>query len=632
MCGIAGWYRRGGKAVAAATIRAQCDTLVHRGPDDEGVLVDRDFAFGMRRLAVVDLAGGHQPMRTADGRHAIVFNGEVYNFGALRKELEARGRTLRTNSDTEVVLEAFATWGDAAWARLEGMFAVALWDAHERTLRLVRDPLGIKPLYWTAQDGGVAFGSELKALAPVPGLDFSVDVRAVEQFVTLGAVLSPRSIYREVFKLPPGTLLTVPAVGSPVSRRFWQLRLDPQEGIGEHEWIEECRARLLASVKRHLVADVPLGAFLSGGVDSSAVVAAMSRLMDEPVRTFTIGFAHPGFDETANAAEAARHLGCRHRSERLEPHAAIDILARLATVYDEPFADDSAIPTWYVSRLAREDVTVALSGDGGDELFAGYRRHGTELQLARLNRLPGARLALQGLAHLPRPPGRTSRRVHARLRKLAHDGALDDPAQRSFAKQYRAPDHVLQALWGTAIDAPGVAGYRRWAAELLDHGTLPSDPLQAMLYADTTIWLPDDMLVKVDRASMAHSLEVRVPLLAHGFVDWAATVPLSLKRRGGVGKYLLRRAIEDWLPPGFLDRPKQGFAVPIGHWLHGRFGDHALEVWRASDVEGAGLFTRDAMGRLLAEHRRGEADHASIFYTLLMFAYWWPTRLRPAPP
>lgn len=626
MCGIAGWYRRDGQAVAESVLRAQCDTIVHRGPDDQGQFIDHDVGLGMRRLSVVDVAGGHQPMQTADGRYAMVFNGEVYNFPELRTELEALGHVFHTRSDSEVVLHAFVAWGDAAWPRLEGMFAIAIWDRSSRTLHLARDPLGIKPLYWTLQRGGVAFGSELKTLGPVPGLVFTPLARSVEQFVTLGVVLAPHSIYRDVYKLLPGTALTVPPRGEPVLRRFWELRIKPRDDLDEAQWVEECRARLLATVKRHLVADVPLGAFLSGGVDSSAVVAAMSRLSQEPVRAFTVGFAQASHDETAVAAEAARHLGCLHRVERLEPEAAVALLPQLAQVYDEPFADDSALPTWLVSRLAREDVTVALSGDGGDELFAGYRRHRAELQLARLKRLPGAQLALSTLAHLPRPPGRAAGRLWARLHKLSHDSALERTAERNVAKQYRAPEDVLQSLWGGGLSRPQVAGYRRWAAELFER--LPADPLQAMLYADTTVWLPDQMLTKVDRASMAHSLEVRVPLLSHRFADWASTVPARLKIRHGVGKVLLRRAIEPWLPAGFLDRPKQGFAVPIAAWLHGRFGDHALAVWRDCGVEESGLFVRGAFERLLQEHRRGEADHAGIVYTLLMFAHWWPTRLR----
>ena len=626
MCGIAGWYRRGGEPVEEGVLRAQCNTLVHRGPDDEGCFVDGDFGVGMRRLSVVDVAGGHQPMHTADRRYAIVFNGEVYNFDELRTELQSLGHRFHTRSDTEVVLESFAAWGEAAWTRLEGMFAVAIWDSRSRALHLARDPLGIKPLYWTEQRGGVAFGSELKALGPVPGLAFAIDVQSVEQFLTLGAVLAPKSIYRQVFKLPPATVLTVPAHGAPTMRRYWQLHLKAQENVGEEEWVEECRARLTASVKRHLVADVSLGAFLSGGVDSSAVVAAMSRLTGTPVRTFTIGFGDPRYDETATAARVARHLGCEHRVERLEPASAARMLDRVAQAYDEPFADDSALPTWLVSRLAREEVTVALSGDGGDELFAGYRRHRTELQLDRLKRLPGAQFALESLARLPRPPGRDPGRAWARWHKLSHDSALRSTAERSLAKQYRAPEAVLRELWGSELRASDVAGYRRWAAQLFGD-ELPADPLQAMLYLDTTVWLPDDMLTKVDRASMAHSLEVRVPLLSHRFVDWASTVPSRLKIHNGVGKHLLRRAIANWLPPGILDRPKQGFAVPVGAWMHGTFGDHALAIWHDSRVEDSGLFKRGALTKLLNEHRRREADHAAILYTLMMFAYWWPTRL-----
>jgi len=624
MCGIAGWYRRGGRPVDEAVIRDQCATLVHRGPDDQGVFVDSDFGFGMRRLSVLDPAGGHQPMQSGDGHCDIVFNGEVYNFAELRGELQALGRQFRTRSDTEVVLEAFAAWGDAAWARLEGMFAVALWHRPSRTLHLARDPLGIKPLYWTRQRNGVAFGSELKALGPVPGLAFDLDPTSIEQYVTLGAVLAPRSIYQSVSKLPPGCSLSVSAEGEPRLHRYWQLRLHPRDDINENEWIEECRSRLLASVRQHMVADVPLGAFLSGGVDSSAVVAAMSRLSQQPVRAFTIGFAQPRYDETAVAAQVATHLGCVHAIQRLRPEAAPRLLEQLAQVHDEPFADDSAMPTWLVSRLARQHVTVALSGDGGDELFAGYRRHRAELQLSRLKRLPGAQLALEGLARLSALPATGMR--WQRLHKLAAHSALRSSGERNIAKQYRASESVLDTLWASSMTATDMAGFRRWSAELFGNA-LPSDPLQAMLYADTTVWLPDGMLVKVDRASMAHSLEVRVPMLSHRFVDWAGTVPTGLKLRGNVGKYLLRRAIEPWLPSGILDRPKQGFAVPVGDWLMGDFGQHALAVWHDSGVEGSRLFRPGAMARLLQAHRSGQADHAAIIYTLLMFAHWWPTRL-----
>jgi asparagine synthase (glutamine-hydrolysing) len=481
----------------------------------------------------------------------------------------------------------------------------------------------------------------LRAIGPVPGLTFEVDPVALEQFVTLGAVLTPRSIYRRVHKLAPAHLLTIEATGEPRLARYWRLSLEPREGVIDEDWIAECRTRLLASVERHLIADVPVGAFLSGGVDSAAVVAAISRLGAEPLRTFTIGFDQRRFDETAAAAELAAHLGCEHRIERLDAATAIGLLPQVAATYDEPFADDSALPTWLVSRLARQEVTVALSGDGGDELFAGYRRYRSELQLGRLKRLPGAQTVLARLARLPMPSGRR----FARLARLAHDSALERPVERSFAKQYASSTAVLASLWGPSLPPSAVAGYRRWADELFDCGTgkaadadairLPDDPLRSLLAVDTQVWLPDDILTKVDRASMAHSLEVRVPLLSHRFVDWTATVPNRLKLDCGVGKQLLRRAVADWLPPGFLDRPKQGFSIPLAAWALGEFGDHALAVWNSSGIADSGWFSSAAMSRLLYEHRRGDADHGAVIFTLLMLAYWWPTRLgaaAAAPP
>jgi asparagine synthase (glutamine-hydrolysing) len=605
-----------------------CDTIRHRGPDDDGVLTDRDFGFGMRRLSVVDIEGGHQPMQTGDGRYSVIFNGEIYNFLELRNELKILGHRFLSHCDTEVILEGFAAWREALWPKLEGMFAIALWDSQTRELFLVRDQLGIKPLYWTLQRASLAFGSELKTLGPVPDLDFSPDHQAIEQFVTLGAILAPRSIYRNVFKLAPGAELRIGPTGAPNIRRYWRLRLAPLDAdtLSEAGWIEECRTRLLDTVKRHLIADVPIGAFLSGGVDSSAIVAAMSQLGVAPVRTFTIGFAHPRFDESLIAAEVARHLGCIHRDIQLQPADLPPMLDQLAKVYDEPFADESAIPTWLVSRLAREDVTVALSGDGGDELFAGYRRYRSERLLQWLKRIPGTQLALDSLSCLPHHPLGLYGPRWDHLLKLAHDSALSDVGERNLAKQYRTASEVLMRLWGDKLNPPAIAGYRRWAAELFGED-LPEDPLLTMLQADTTVWLPDDMLTKVDRASMAHSLEVRVPLLSHRFVEWAATVPISLKLRGDQGKFILRRAIGNWLPPNILDRPKQGFAVPISHWLKGPFGDHVLKQWTDSGLEDTGLFSQGAMHTLLREHRTGASDHSKIVFTLLMLAQWWPTKL-----
>lgn len=632
MCGIAGWFRRDGHAVDEAVLRAQCSRIVHRGPDDEGVLADGDFGFGMRRLSVVDLSGGHQPMTTADGRWSIVFNGEISNFRTLRSELEAAGRTFITRSDTEVVLQAFAHWQSDAWPRLEGMYAVAIWDHAERVLHLARDPLGIKPLYWALQGRTFAFASELTALGPVPGLAFEIDRLSLKQYATFGAVLAPRSIYAGVGKLLPGTALRVDDRSPPAMQGFWRPSpAAPREPCppDTDAWVAQCRRELLATVESHLVADVPLGAFLSGGVDSSAVVAAMTRLGAGPVRTFTIGFAEAGFDESAVAAEVASHLGCKHRALRLEPQDAPALLEALAAVHDEPFADDSALATWAVSRLAREEVTVALSGDGGDELFAGYRRYRSELAAARLRQVPGGTTALAGAVALADRMPRPGLRLR-HWRKVAADALLPDAAERAMAKQQRAPLAVLDRLWGPAMAELPLRSPRDWLSAMDDLHELPADPLQRMLFVDTRLWLPDDMLTKVDRASMAHSLEVRVPMLAHRFAEWALQVPDRLKIAGGEGKWLLRRAVEDWLPPGILQRPKQGFAVPVGRWLHGAFGQRALDAWHRSGLESQGLFAPGCMDSLLQEHRAGHADHTAILYTLTALAHWWPRRLPEA--
>ena len=627
MCGIAGWYRRASRPVAPAVIDAQCRTIFRRGPDDQGVLVDGDLGIGMRRLAVVDVEGGHQPMTSADGRYSVVFNGEISNHDELRRELATSGVRFRTRSDTEVLLEGFARWGIAVWPRLEGMFAVAVWDHHERILHLARDPLGIKPLYWTMHDGGLAFASEIKALVPVPGLSFVPDPLAIDQYVALGTVLAPGSIYLGIAKLEPGTRLELSNVGQPRLTRFWRLQPSLRSDLDEGGWIEECRSRLLATVKSHLVADVPLGAFLSGGLDSAAVVAAMTRLGASPVHAFTIGFADPRYDETAAAARVAAHLGCRHDIYRLEPLAAAEILPRLAQAFDEPFADDSAMPTWYVSRFARQQVTVSLSGDGGDELFAGYRRHRGERLIQRLRRVPGSGALLAAFSRMPSLPALPGRRRRDRIARLAADAALDSTFARFFAKQCTLLDGERRALYQPRFIAslPAEGSLARWSRQ---HFPAPvsRDPVENLLYADTSVWLPDNMLTKVDRASMDVSLEVRVPLLAHRFVEWTATIPVAHKLHCGVGKHLLRKAVAPWLPPGAVDLPKRGFSVPLSAWAMGDLGTLVQSAWREGEVERAGVFAPGVVDRLLAEHRGGARDHGRLLYVLLMFALWWRQR------
>lgn len=603
-----------------SVIAAQCASIVHRGPDDEGILVDADCGIGMRRLAVVDLAGGRQPMSTADGRFALVFNGEIYNHHDLRRELQAAGRCFRTrSSDTEVILEGFATWGPAVWRRLSGMFACAVWDRVERTLHLARDPVGIKPLYWTEQAGGVAFASELKALAAVPDLRFVPDPDAIDEFLAYGAVLGPGSIYRGVSRLEPGVSLAVPAEGCPVPTRYWNFTAEPRQGLDLQAWLGETRRRLLSAVGSHLESDVPLGAFLSGGVDSAAVVAAMARQLDRPVTAFTIGFEDPCHDETAAAARVAAHLGCTHVVQRLCAENAAAVLPALAAAFDEPFADPSAVPTWYVSRLARERVTVALSGDGGDELFAGYARHRTERIRAPLNRIPGALpIAALGSRLWPPLPCATWMSMRERWRKVASDALPHQPSARYAAKQVllgvgmRA--HLYLPEFATTVGQPAES---RLAARVPPG----NDGLSAFLHADLTVWLPEVLLTKVDRASMDRSLEVRVPLLDRHFLEWTATVPTGLKQRAGKGKWLLRQAVAPWLPPGAVAGGKRGFSPPLSAWIRGDLGAAARAWWHDSGLAQAGMFDPTVVERLFNEHRY--RDQSRSIYVLAMLSLWW---------
>lgn len=624
MCGIVGWYARGGRTVPEALMRAMCATIVHRGPDDEGVLAEGDFGFGMRRLAIVDVAGGHQPMVSEDGRYVITFNGEIFNHPALRAELESLGHTYRSNSDTESILRGFMQWGDGVWAKLEGMFAVAVWDRTARTLHLARDPLGIKPVYLSYQNGGLAWASELKALVPVPGLSFTPDAIAMDQYFAFGHVLAPRSIYTEITKLEPGSCLVLGPEGTPRTERYWKFRYAPAAAKSEAEWIESFRDTFTACVKRHLQSDVPLGAFLSGGVDSSAVVAAMTRVMNEPVRTFTIGFGDREFDEAPYARQVAEHLNCSHTERRVELDDAATLLPQLAAAYDEPFADPSSIPTWYVSKLAREQVIVAMSGDGGDELFAGYERHHAE----RLLQTQGPLFALaRAVSMLPPLPHARWNAFRQRLAKISGDAALPNTFQRFFSKYQLAPRAVRAALYTDAFRARLESGDELARLEATYFPTpVSKDPVENLLYADTMVRLPDDMLTKVDRASMQHSLEVRVPFLSHVFVDFAATVPIDLKLKGSTGKYLIRKAVEPWLPPGILDRPKQGFAIPLASWVRGDLGGYAEQVWRDSGADAAGVLKPEAVAALFAEHRSGRADRSQMLYALAVFALWWQSR------
>lgn len=628
MCGICGWYRRDGAPIDPTVLESQCRAIVHRGPDDEGIHLDRDLGIGIRRLSIIDLAGGHQPMTSDDSEVSVVCNGEIVNFPELRAELEALGHRFKTSSDVEVILHGFLAWGDDVWRRLEGMFAVALWDARDRSLRLVRDPLGIKPLFYAIVGTGLAFGSELKALTPVPGLSFAPSPSAIDCYFAFGHVLAPRTIYEDVFKLEPGSLLRLPAEGPFTVARYWRLSYREAPPMSEDEWVERFREEFTSTVRRHLLSDVPLGAFLSGGVDSSAVVAAMQRVSDEPVRTFTIGFDDQRFDESRPARRVAEHLGCVHTELRMQADDVSRILPSVARAYDEPFADSSAVPTWYLSKLAREHVTVALSGDGGDEIFAGYGRHRSERLVATYGGTTVRQLS--GLvAGLPPLPSRRWTTFRERVHKLRAESVLPTTFQRFLSKDLLMASSVRFDLYTPRFRSQlgGENDLERLEAALLPEAP-SADPVENLLYADAVVRLPDDMLTKVDRASMAHSLEVRVPFLSHVFVDWAGTVPIDLKLKGRTGKWLVRQAVGPWLPAGSLDRPKQGFSIPLCQWVRGDLGAYAAHVWSESGVGAAGIVDEAAAAAVFRESRNGRADRSRMLYALTMFALWWMQRPR----
>ena len=577
------------------------DQLIHRGPDDSGVWVDAEagIALGFRRLAIVDLSPtGHQPMTSANGRYVMVFNGEVYNFGELRNDLESRGHSFRGHSDTEVMLEAVSEWGlEAAVKKFVGMFAFALWDRRERLLHLVRDRLGIKPLYWGWQGKTFLFGSELKALRVHPGFDPEINRSALALYLRYGYIPQPYSIYQGIGKLPPGHILSLRA-GAPTSLElsgtalYWSAKEVYENGAAnpfrgsEGEAVEELDRLLRESVRLRMIADVPLGAFLSGGIDSSTVVALMQAQSNRPVKTFTIGFHEQEFNEAAHAKTVAAHLGTEHTELYVTPKEAMDVIPKLPTLYDEPFADSSQIPTYLVSALTRRHVTVSLSGDGGDELFGGYTRYGharkfwgivrwfpytSRNAFARLIRVckPATYDRLMGgfgplLPRLARPST-----VGERMYRLAEIMAVRNPEElyRNLVSYWRHPAEVVLE----AKESPTILTQSSDWARLADIS-------QRMMFLDLATYLPDDILAKVDRASMGVSLEARVPILDHRVVEFAARIPISMKIRSGQAKWLLRKVLYRYVPRELVERPKMGFGVPIEDWLRGPLRDWAEEI------------------------------------------------------
>ncbi|MBI2188554.1 MAG: asparagine synthase (glutamine-hydrolyzing) [Acidobacteria bacterium] len=604
MCGIAGIVRWDGRPVLEDEIRAMCAAMVHRGPDDEGIYVAPGVGIGMRRLSIIDLGNGHQPLSNEDGTVWIVFNGEIYNYQELRRRLEHRGHVFRTGSDTETIVHLYEDVGSRCVEYLRGMFAFAVWDGRRQQLLLARDRLGIKPLYVAERENELLFASELKPLLQVDGVDRSLDWASVRHLFTFLTTPPDRSIVSGVSKLEPArTALARP--GRPLAiERYWDVAFEPDERATEALLVERLRELLRESVALHQVSDVPVGAFLSGGIDSSAVVASIGR---PGVKTFSIGFAEAGFDELAHARTVAAAFDTDHYDLVLRPDV-VQIVEELTWYLDEPFGDSSAIPTYMVAKLASEHVKVVLSGDGGDELFAGYDKYRVEARERRSDRVPAALRTCAGALGARLPHGARGRRF---LRHLALDG------RRRYldASTLFQPDEVGGLFQGDAREV--LLRHDPWDDPLVERG----DWLARLQYRDLHRYLPLDILTKVDRMTMAHSIEARPPLVDHKVVEFAATIPARLQLRGGTTKYLFKQAMRGVLPPEVIDRPKHGFAVPLAHWFRGELATFTRDVLLADRCRQRGLFDPRYVEHLLALHQRGR-DLDLQLWTMLSFELW----------
>ena len=619
MCGIAGIYNFDSfKSVHERLLKRMTDALVHRGPDDDGFYCSGPIGLGHRRLSIIDLAGGHQPLANEDETVWIVFNGEIYNFGELHDELVKKGHVFKTRSDTEVIVHLYEEEGENCFKRLRGMFAIAIWDARNRKLLLARDRVGKKPLFYFYDGRRIAFASEMKAILEIPGIPREIDPEAVSDYFSLLYIPAPKSIFKNIRKVLPGHYLVVSQNGIRETE-YWDLSFNQSLQLTEQAWCERLLETYREAVRIRLMSEVPLGAFLSGGVDSSSVVAVMAGLLNTPVTTCSIGFAEEEFNETDYAREIASRFKTDHHEHVVRPDA-VGIVEKLAWHYDEPFADSSSVPTYYVSKAAREHVTVALSGDGGDENFAGYRRYYFD---KREN-------SIRGL--LP--------------------AAIRQPIFRALASLYPKADWAPRIFRGKATfqnlaRSPIEAYFRSVSAlkselkEQILHGDLcrqlgdydsldvlrsyydkadTMDPISRIQYVDVKTYLTDDILVKVDRASMAHSLEVRAPILDHKLMELAATIPSSMKLRGMNGKYIFKKTLNEVLPRSVLNRKKMGFGVPLAQWLRNDLREfaHAVIFDQRQDS-----FLNDAsVNGIWQEHQRGFRDRSTELWSILMFRLW----------
>ncbi len=620
MCGIVGIFDIHGLGEIDRDLLSRMnESQFHRGPDEGGLHTEPGLGFGHRRLSIIDLSSGQQPMHSQDGNVVLTYNGEVYNFPELREELQAMGYTFRTHCDTEVIVYAWQAWGEACVDRLRGMFAFAIWDRSSQTLFLARDRLGVKPLFYAQlPNGHFVFGSELKSLKQHPLLPKVIEPTAIEDYFGFGYIPDPKTIYRDVYKLEPGYCLTIRrGQQSWRPRQYWDVKFETAGNRSVGEAGEELIERLREAVKIRMVADVPLGAFLSGGVDSSAVVALMAGLSANPVNTCSISFGDPKFNESQFAAQVADRYHTAHRVEQVDPDD-FSLIEQLAGLYDEPYADSSALPTYRVCELAKKQVTVVLSGDGGDENLAGYRRHRWHTYEDRMRSLMPDSIRMPLFSTL----GRIYPKLDWAPKVLRAKSTLESIGRDSMAGYFHSvsvmPNELRNQLFSARLKADlqgyeAIEVFRRYRQQAPDH------PLSMVQYLDLKTYLAGDILTKVDRASMAHALEVRVPLLDHKLVEWMATLPPDLKLNGREGKYVFKKSLEQYLPSDILYRPKMGFAVPLSSWFRGALKDRVREALLGDTLRNTGWFDAAFLRQMVDQHQSGLRDYSAPIWSLLMF-------------
>ena len=621
MCGITGIFdTRGKRHIDRAVLTRMNESQHHRGPVEGGLHIEPGLGLGHRRLSIIDLATGQQPLYNEDQSVCIVFNGEIYNYQELIPELQSLGHVFHTRSDTEVIVHAWEAWGAECVKRFRGMFAFALWDRNCETLFLARDRLAVKPLFYALlPDGTFLFGSELKSLLAHGGLARDIDPLAVEEYFALGYVAEPRTIFHQARKLPPAHSLTIRR-GQPAGepKEYWDVRFTLNNPISAEDACDQLNEKLKESIRLRMIAEVPLGAFLSGGVDSSAVVALMAGLSNEPVNTCSIAFADPAFNEAEFAKTVAERYHTNHHVEMVESED-FDLIDTLACLYDEPYADSSAIPTYRVCELARKHVTVALSGDGGDETFGGYRRYRLHLMEERMRSMlsPTIRQPLFRLLGRVYPKADWAPRVFRA--KTTFEGMARSSVEAYFHSVSILRDPMREQLFSNKFKTE-LAGYSAQEVFQYHAGRVSTDdPLALIQYLDLKTYLVGDINTKVDRASMAHALEVREPLMDHEIVEWLATLPSSFKVRGQEGKYLLKKAMEPLLPPDILYRKKMGFSVPLARWFRGPLKERVRQAVLGPRLSATGWFNRDYLQHLVDAHQSGDRDYSAPLWTLLMF-------------